>query len=178
VSPIEVESPSASGLHPVPSPRDPVLGGLLQRCTFELGDPAERTDLDVAVSGGPDSTALLALSLATGARVTAHHVDHGLRSASGSEAGFVQRLCGRWGAGFAAHRVVVPDGPDLERRCREARLGVLPSGCLTGHTADDQAFRDRLGLRSPWCTAGVGSDERLRAVHPEPGALGAAPVDE
>lgn len=164
MSPIEVESPSVSGVHPVPSPRDPVLGGLLQRCTFELGDPAERTDLDVAVSGGPDSTALLALSLATGARVTAHHVDHGLRSASASEAGFVQRLCGHWGAGFAAHRVVVPDGPDLERRCREARLGVLPSGCLKGHTADDQAETVLMRLMRGTGPAGLSAMDP--ATHP------------
>jgi tRNA(Ile)-lysidine synthase len=35
--------------------------------------------------------------------------------------------------------VEVIDGPDLEARCRVARMEVLPPGCLTGHTADDQA---------------------------------------
>jgi len=36
-------------------------------------------------------------------------------------------------------RAPVPPGPNLEDRARRARFGVLPSGVLTGHTADDQA---------------------------------------
>ena len=37
-------------------------------------------------------------------------------------------------------RLPVSDGGDLEARCRLARRSVLPPvGCLTGHTADDQA---------------------------------------
>jgi tRNA(Ile)-lysidine synthase len=153
-----------SRAHPVPSPADPVLGELLRRCSFDLGDPAGPTELDVAVSGGPDSTALLALALATGAGVTAHHVDHGLRAASGAEAGFVQRLCRHWGAGFTGHRVVVHDGPDLERRCREARLGVLPSGCLKGHTADDQAETVLMRLMRGTGPAGLAAMDP--ATHP------------
>ncbi|MGI9577344.1 MAG: tRNA lysidine(34) synthetase TilS [Microthrixaceae bacterium] len=101
--------------------------------------PDPTGQLEVAVSGGPDSVALLALAVATGIAVKAHHVDHGLRNASASEAGFVSSLCEHWGAAFQSHRVVVPDGADLERRCRDARIGLLPTSCLTGHTADDQA---------------------------------------
>lgn len=82
---------------------------------------------------------LLALAVASGAEVTAHHVDHGLRPGGSGEAAMVAEVAARWGAGFRAHRVDIADGPDLEERCRRARLELLPPGWLTGHTADDQA---------------------------------------
>src|SRR5688500_1642729 len=56
-----------------PSPR--LLAGLLARCSF----PPAATRVDVAVSGGADSLALLVLAVEAGCEVTAHHVDHGLR---------------------------------------------------------------------------------------------------
>lgn len=107
---------------------------MLSRCRF-----ADADHHDVAVSGGADSLALLALAVATGSAVTAHHVDHGLRPAGNEEAAAVAEACSRWGAAFEAHAVEVLDGPDLEARCRNARMEVLPPGFLTGHTADDQA---------------------------------------
>lgn len=107
---------------------------MLSRCRFPDTDHH-----DVAVSGGADSLALLALATATGSAVTAHHVDHGLRPGGNEEAASVADVCRRWGAAFEAHRVEVVDGPDLEARCRMARMEILPPGCLTGHTADDQA---------------------------------------
>ncbi|HEY2430199.1 MAG TPA: hypothetical protein VGI06_14770, partial [Acidimicrobiales bacterium] len=48
---------------------------LLPRCLF----PRPGSALDCAVSGGPDSLALLVLASAAGCEVTAWHVDHGLR---------------------------------------------------------------------------------------------------
>ena len=92
-----------------------------------------------AVSGGADSLALLVLAAAAGCRVTAHHVDHGLRPGSAAEADVVAAAAARFGAAFVAHRVDVGAGPNLEARARAARLGVLPAGVATGHTADDQA---------------------------------------
>lgn len=117
-----------------PQPGDPIVSAMLARCRFPDADQH-----DVAVSGGADSLALLALALATGSAVTAHHVDHGLRTGGDDEAAAVLGVCTRWGAAFEAHSVEVGDGPDLEARCRIARMQVLPPGCLTGHTADDQA---------------------------------------
>ena len=107
---------------------------LLSRTNFPVAGP-----VDCAVSGGPDSMALLYLAVAAGLTTTAHHVDHGLRPGSAAEADLVSELCGKLGAGFVAHRVTVDDGPNLEARARAARLAALPSGVLTGHTADDQA---------------------------------------
>ena len=114
---------------------DPVVAGLLGRCTFPPpGDP-----LVCGVSGGPDSLALLVLAVAAGCRVTAVHVDHGLRLGSAAESGVVAGAAARFGARFRSERVVVADGPNLEARARAARHRVLGGGAATGHTADDQA---------------------------------------
>jgi tRNA(Ile)-lysidine synthase len=112
-----------------------VLTGLLPRCDF----PPPGTDLPCALSGGADSTALVALALAHGCRVTAHHVDHGLRPEAGDDAEAARRIADRLGCEFVLHRVTVQAGPDLEARARAARFAVLPAEVATGHTADDQA---------------------------------------
>ena len=122
-----------------PSSDDAVVSTLLARCSFPPADDAEGATLTVAVSGGADSLALLALAVATGRPTTAIHVDHGLREGSESESDLVAQVCRDWGAAFAARSVQVDDGPDLEARARAARHAVLPSRTLFGHTADDQA---------------------------------------
>lgn len=108
---------------------------VLGRCDF----PPPGTPVDCAVSGGPDSLALLVLATAAGCEVTAWHVDHGLRHGSAAEAEVVAAAAGHYGAGFRSARVVVAPGPNLEARARRARFGALPPGVCTGHTADDQA---------------------------------------
>jgi len=120
--------PDAEGLARVAAP-------LLPRCSF----PPAGTAVTCAVSGGADSTALLALAVAAGCCATAVHVDHGLRPASAAEASVVAAAAGLLGATFRAARVEVADGSNLEARARAARYDALPAGVLTGHTADDQA---------------------------------------
>jgi tRNA(Ile)-lysidine synthase len=100
----------------------------------------------LAVSGGPDSTALAVLARAAGLEGTVVHVDHGLRPGSGTEAAVVESLAGQLGFAFSAQRVTVAPGPDLEARARRARYSVLPAGVLTGHTMDDQAETVLLNL--------------------------------
>lgn len=112
----------------------PVVDDLLGRCSFGAAG-----EVACGVSGGADSSALLVLAVAHGHRVTAVHVDHGLRAGSGAEAEIVADLARRLGCGFRAERVAVADGPNLEARAREARRSVLPPDALTGHTADDRA---------------------------------------
>src|SRR3954468_211382 len=82
---------------------------------------------------------MLALAVDAGVRVTAVHVDHGLRAGSADEADVVRDAAHRLGAAFRAERVDVGAGPNLEARARAARRAVLGPDAMTGHTADDQA---------------------------------------
>jgi tRNA(Ile)-lysidine synthase len=119
-----------------------LLDGLADRCDL----PPAGTPVTCAVSGGPDSLALLALATHAGCVVTAVHVDHGLRTGSADEAEVVRRVAERFGAAFRSERVALAPGPNLEARARAARYGALPAGALTGHTADDQAETVLLNL--------------------------------
>jgi tRNA(Ile)-lysidine synthase len=105
------------------------------RCRF----PTPGTAITCGVSGGADSLSLLVLAVAAGCRVTAVHVDHGLRPASAGEAELVAAVAERYGAAFEAMRVEVLPGPNLQARARAARYAALPADVFTGHTADDQA---------------------------------------
>jgi tRNA(Ile)-lysidine synthase len=116
-----------------------VLSGLAVELLASCQFPARGEPLDCAVSGGPDSLALLALAVAAGCRPTAYHVDHGLRAGSADEAEVVREAASRLGAAFVSLRVDLAPGPNLEARARAARFAVLPEGVATGHTADDQA---------------------------------------
>jgi tRNA(Ile)-lysidine synthase len=130
---------------------------LLARCAF----PPAGTDVTCAVSGGPDSLALLVLARAAGCGVTAVHVDHGLRPGSDGEADVVRVAAVRFGATFRGETVRVEPGPNLEARARAARYGVLPDDALTGHTADDQAETVLLNLLRGAGLNGLGG------MHPE-----------
>jgi tRNA(Ile)-lysidine synthase len=114
---------------------DPLVVALADRCTF----PDAGSSLVCGVSGGADSLALLVLAVASGAAVTAVHVDHGLRPGSAGEAEVVAEVARRFGADFRSERVALRDGPNLEARARDARREALGSGAATGHTMDDQA---------------------------------------
>ncbi len=118
-----------------------VLHPYLARCRFPASGP-----VTCAVSGGPDSLALLALACAAGLDVTAVHVDHGLRAASGAEAEVVADAADRFGASVRCVQVEVAPGADLEARARSARCRALGPGALYGHTADDQAETVLLAL--------------------------------
>ena len=136
-----------------------MISGLLARCTF----PSPGTAVDCAVSGGPDSLALLVLASEAGCPVTAWHVDHGLRPGSAAEADVVAQAAARWGAAFEAVTAHCEPGPNLEARARAARYGVLPTGVLTGHTADDQAETVLLNFirgAGPDGLAGIGPAHR------------------
>ena len=116
-------------------PPPSLLDELLARCTF----PPTGSSVACAFSGGPDSTALVALAARHGLDTVAHHVDHGLRAESAAEADTAERIAAALDVPFVRHSVEVTPVPNLEARARAARRGALPEGALTGHTADDQA---------------------------------------
>lgn len=166
-----------------PDASDVVVAGLLARSAF----PPTGTSVTCAVSGGPDSSALLALAIAHGLDVTAVHVDHGLRPESQHEADAVERLARRWGAAFRSERVQVEDGADLEARARDARRSVLGPAALYGHTADDQAETVLLRLLRGTGPSGLAAMRtrthpilRLRRsdTHALCAHLGVAPLDD
>ena len=108
---------------------------LLSRCTF----PANGTAVSLAISGGPDSMALLLLAHAAGLNITAFHVDHQLRHESALDADIIRAVAEPRGIPLVVHTVDVGDGPNLEARARIARYSMFPSEIMTGHTEDDQA---------------------------------------
>lgn len=112
--------------------------------------PAGR--LLVAVSGGRDSVALLALAREAGLDVGAAHLDHGLREGSADDAAFVRQFCARLGIELVEDRLAAGalDARDRlgpEGAARRARYGFLAraarrtgaSAVLTAHTRDDDA---------------------------------------
>src|SRR5688572_3701081 len=80
----------------------------VERFAADLGVlvPAD-TRIGIAVSGGPDSLALLLLAQAACAhRIEAATVDHGLRPESAGEAAMVADLCGQLGI---THSILLAD---------------------------------------------------------------------
>jgi len=133
-------------------PRPSRLLRALEAALAAPGAPGPDEHLLVAVSGGPDSTALLAglaaLAPERGWRLTAAHVAHGLRGAeSEADRARVAELAARLGAGHVERRATVAPGPDLEARARHARHRTLvdlaaaagATRIVLAHTADDQA---------------------------------------
>ena len=112
------------------------------------------SSLILAVSGGPDSTALLYLAarwrdgLRKAPKLVAVTVDHGLRKESASEARAVAQLCRRLNV---PHRTLRWRGAKpksgLQEAARHARYALLAAEAsrhgarhvLTAHTLDDQA---------------------------------------
>ena len=75
----------------------PPLVAAVAAALRSAGTPARGEKLVVALSGGPDSVALLdALALLArprGLRLVAAHLDHGLRPGSADDASFCVSLC-------------------------------------------------------------------------------------
>lgn len=135
--------------------RSPLVDGLLARCTF----PEPGTPVSCAVSGGPDSMALLVLAAARGLHVTAVHVDHSIRPGSSADAALIAPVAAAVGAPLVTHTVTVAPGPNLEARARAARYAVLPADAMTGHTADDQAETVLINLLRGAGSAGLAAME-------------------
>lgn len=144
-------------------------------------DLVDEPALVLAVSGGPDSTALLLLAAQwrrrrnRGPRLLAVTVDHGLRAQSRDEAGAVQRLAGTLAV---RHRTLGWRGPKpvtgLQEKAREVRYRLLAAAArgigarciLTAHTRDDQAETVILRLARGSGPSGLAGMARVAPLAP------------
>ncbi|HET8538270.1 MAG TPA: tRNA lysidine(34) synthetase TilS [Anaeromyxobacter sp.] len=130
-------------LHPYPAA---VLATLRRRKLLRPGDAVL-----VALSAGPDSTALVAALAALRdagelGPVHALHVDHGLRPGGDADAACAAATCARLGVPFSRARVRVGPG-NVQAAARRARYAALRAEArrvgaafvATGHTRTDQA---------------------------------------
>jgi tRNA(Ile)-lysidine synthase len=141
-----------------------------------FADLAKLPALALAVSGGPDSTALLVTAalwrkkLADGPRLVAITVDHGLRAASRREAERVAALAKKLGV---EHQTVRWTGKKpatgLQEKARIARYELLAREArkrgvfhlLTAHTLDDQAETVLFRMARGSGLAGLGAMARV-----------------
>lgn len=104
--------------------------------------PAGRPVL-VLLSGGGDSVCLLDVAQRLEARVSALHVNYGLRAGADSDEAFVRELCSRLGVPLHLERLRLPEGGNLQERAREGRYALAESladgDYAAAHTASDQA---------------------------------------
>src|SRR3954467_8467336 len=96
----------------------------------------------VLLSGGADSVCLLDCAVTLGARVSALHVNYGLRAESDADEEHCRALCSSLGVPLAVERVRLPEGAgNLQAEARDRRYALAerhaPEGTdyASGHTA-------------------------------------------
>ena len=133
----------------------------------------------VAVSGGPDSVALLHALLAVhdtlGVRLEVAHLDHSLRGTEGeADAEFVSELSKRQGLTLHRRRVNIPalwkdEGGSIEAVARRERYAFLEEAravagarwIVTGHNANDQVETFLMNLLRGAGPRGMGAMMRV-----------------
>lgn len=103
--------------------------------------------LGLAVSGGPDSLALMLLAhAALPGRIAVASIDHGLRAEAAGEVALVERLAQQRGIPFTGFTLTLAAG-NVQAQARAARYGALGQwaqsaglgAVATAHHTDDQA---------------------------------------
>ncbi|MBD8906604.1 tRNA lysidine(34) synthetase TilS [Methylorubrum zatmanii] len=131
----------------------------------------------LAVSGGPDSTALMhvAVRAGTGAHLRVATIDHGLRPGSAGEARAVGHLAGEMGLTHAILAWESPrSGSRIQETARDARYRLLTDHAaslgadlvLTAHTLDDQAETVLMRLMAGSGPAGLAGMRHERPLAP------------
>jgi tRNA(Ile)-lysidine synthase len=150
---------------PVMLPRRVVIAITLHHI-FEAGERVV-----VAVSGGPDSLALLSVLReivpALPLHLTVAHFDHGWRSESRADRDFVASMASTWGYDFRTARAA-DDIPHTENAARAARYAFLrqtaadtgSTAIALGHTQDDQVETLLLHLLRGSGSKGLGAMRR------------------
>ena len=135
-------------------------------------EPGER--VVVAVSGGPDSLALLSILReilpAVPLHLTVAHFDHGWRPGSQDDRDFVASMAAKWGYDFRTARAA-EETPHTESAARTARHAFLrqtaadtnSTAIALGHTQDDQIETLLLHLLRGSGSRGLGAMRRRNA---------------
>lgn len=120
----------------------------IDRFRADLSRLTAAARIGLAISGGPDSMALLHLAAeALPGRIEAATVDHGLRAEAVAEAALVARACATLDVPHATLRVEVAHQASVQAAARRARYVALAAWAserelaviATAHHADDQA---------------------------------------
>jgi len=134
----------------------------------------DRGKLGLAVSGGPDSLALLLLAEAgIPQQFEVATVDHGLRPSSAHECAFVAEVCAARGIPCAILKVEVGPG-NVQANARVARYAALGHwadnlsfpAVVTAHHADDQAETFLMRLNRGSGLAGLVGIREQEWMHP------------
>jgi tRNA(Ile)-lysidine synthase len=132
------------------TPEPALVARFREDCTRLLGGPLGSRRMALAVSGGPDSMAMLALAAAAfPGQVCAATVDHGLRAESAAETMLVACHCAHIGVPHATLPIAIARKPaeNLHSWARRERYRLLyrwsidqqVTGLATAHHGDDQA---------------------------------------
>jgi len=142
------------------------------RADLEALTGAAPETLALAVSGGPDSLALLLLAHAAyPGRIAAATVDHGLRPEGAAEAAYVGRICADLGVPHTILAAGMTESANVQAAARARRYALLgdwaaaagAAWLATAHHLDDQAETLVMRLARGAGLAGLAG---IRAVNP------------
>ena len=156
-----------------PAPNSVLVERFRKDCEALTNTPTRKPEggFGLAVSGGPDSVAMLLLAHAAfPGQVEGATCDHGLRTESADEACFVASLCVERDIPHATLTLDLPKTGNVSSNARTARYAALDQWrqtrgldhILTAHHADDQLETVIMRLNRG---AGVGGLAGIRAVN-------------